>query len=239
MASIRLRRRGLDSVKDICDITGISVPTLYRSWALYARTGSFVKARLLGLGRPRKVYHRDAQYLLHLARYNPTTFLDEYRAMLDKNRHLSLHISTIHRVFLRAGLSVKRVQKMAKERDPVKQADYIRRIGAYSPVCLIFIDEVSKNDRVYARLWGRSRVGERVECSEPFVRGRRVSMLAGMALDKGITAAKVIEGSYTTEEFMKFLREDLVCFDFPIRSSPLMWLCFIIASSYDTVSWAT
>lgn len=141
MASIRLRRRGLDSVKDICDITGISVPTLYRSWALYARTGSFVKARLLGLGRPRKVYHRDAQYLLHLARYNPTTFLDEYRAMLDKNRHLSLHISTIHRVFLRAGLSVKRVQKMAKERDPVKRADYIRRIGAYSPVCLIFIDD--------------------------------------------------------------------------------------------------
>lgn len=36
-------------------------------------------------------------------------------------------------------------------------------------------------------------------------------MLAGMALDEGIIAAKVIEGSFTTNEFMKFLCEDLVC----------------------------
>lgn len=60
MASVRLRHRCLDTVKDIQDITGISVPTLYRSWDLHARTGSFVKARLLALGRRRKVYHRDA-----------------------------------------------------------------------------------------------------------------------------------------------------------------------------------
>lgn len=59
---------------------------------------------------------------------------------------------------------------------------------------LVFLDEVSKNDRVYARLWGRARSGERVECYAPFVRGRRVSMLAGLALDKGIIAAKVVEG---------------------------------------------
>lgn len=36
-------------------------------------------------------------------------------------------------------------------------------------------------------------------------------MHAAMALDEGIVAAKVIEGSYTKEEFMKFLRQDLVC----------------------------
>ncbi|EIM79742.1 uncharacterized protein STEHIDRAFT_36670, partial [Stereum hirsutum FP-91666 SS1] len=111
-----------------------------------------------------------------------------------------------------ADLSVKRVQKLARERDPIKRADFIRRAGRYSPACFVFLDEVSKNDRTYARLWGRAERGERVECYEPFVRGERVSMLAAMALDEGITAAKVVYGSFNAALFIDFLRRDLVRF---------------------------
>lgn len=210
MAAVRLRHRGRDSVKDIIHITTMSRPTLFRTWRKHRLTRSVAHKQPIGAGRQRSVLFRDAEYLLRLARHSPTTFLDEYCRRLHSDRYLPIHFTTIHRFFVRAGLRVKHVQKTARERDPLKRADYIRCIGKHSPACLVFLDEVSKNDRVYARMWGRAGAGEQVECYAPFVRGRWVSMLAALALDKGIIAAKVVEGSFTTESFMTFLRHDLV-----------------------------
>ena len=123
-------------------------------------------------------------------------------------------MTTIHRSLERAGLNVKHVQKMASERDPALRADFIRRIGEYLAHYLISIDEVSKDDRTYTRLWGRAPVGQRAEQHDPFVRKRRYSMLAGLALDEGIIASRVLEGSFTHDTFLEYLRDDLVCFFF-------------------------
>lgn len=119
-------------------------------------------------------------------------------------------MSTLHDSLHRAGLRVKRVQKLASERDPIKRADFVRRIGEYPPQCLVFLDEVSKDNRTYARLWGRAAAGVRVEKHNPFVRKRRLSMLAALAFDKGIIASRVVEGSFTHGTFMEYLRDDLV-----------------------------
>ena len=35
-------------------------------------------------------------------------------------------------------------------------------------------------------------------------------MVAGMALDEGIVAARVVEGSFTKQTFMEYLRDDVV-----------------------------
>ncbi|RXW14516.1 hypothetical protein EST38_g11337 [Candolleomyces aberdarensis] len=137
-------------------------------------------------------------------------FLDEYAARLEEFRHLPVHLSTIHRSLKRAGLSIKRVQKLAKERDPVLCANFVHRIGQYNLLCLISIDEVSKDDRTYARLWGRSPVGERAEQHDPFVRKRRFSMCAAMALNEGIIASRVIKGSFTHNSFYEYLRDDVL-----------------------------
>ena len=48
-------------------------------------------------------------------------------------------------------------------------------------------------------------------------------MLAGMALDRGIIASTVVEGSFNHDLFVNFLREDLVrllCFCFTMNGSP-------------------
>ncbi|KZP25006.1 hypothetical protein FIBSPDRAFT_734767 [Athelia psychrophila] len=154
----------------------------------------------------------DIKYLINLARHNPTLFLDEYARRISDARLLDISLSTIHRSFSRAGINVKHVQKLASERDPIIRADYVRRIAQYPASCLVFLDEVSKDDRTYGRLWGRAPVGSRVEQHQPFVRKRRFSMVAGMALDEGIIAAKVIEGSFDRESFIEFLRDCLVSF---------------------------
>ncbi|KAJ7931930.1 hypothetical protein B0H13DRAFT_1593838 [Mycena leptocephala] len=42
--------------------------------------------------------------------------------------------------------------------------------------------------KTYARLWGRPAVGEHVGVYNPFVRKRRFTAIAALALDKGIIA---------------------------------------------------
>ena len=160
MAALRLRARG-DSVNDIVDIVKFSRKTFFRIQNQYRRRGTVAKAKVLGAGRPRKARRADVQYLLRLAHHKPTLFLDEYQQHLKEYRLLSLSMSTIHREFERAGLSTKRVQKMAAERDPMKRADFVRRISYYPASYLLVLDEVSKDNRTYARLWGRSSRGTR------------------------------------------------------------------------------
>lgn len=210
LAAVHLHNRGLDSVPEIMNITGISRSELYQIWCQHCNTGTVGKAQPVGRGRPRSLVYEDAQQLLSLARYKPTLFLDEYCRYLELHRHLKVSLSTIHKTFTQAGLSVKHVQKMASERSPAKRANFVRCIGEYSAACLFCIDEVSKDDQTYARLWGRSRLGTRAEIHAPFVRGRRLSMIAGLVLDEGIQAARVIEGSYMKDLFLDYLQTDVV-----------------------------
>ena len=213
-AAIRLKNRGRDTDHEIRQITGFSTKTLNRAIRRKQATGSVAKAQAIGRGRPRSLLRRDCDYLLRLARYKPTLFLDEYRRRLEQFRVISVSMTTIHRSLERAGLNVKHVQKMASERDPVLRADFIRCIGEYPAHYLISIDEVSKDDRTCTCLWGRAPVGQRAEQHDPFVRKRRYSMLAGLVLDEGIIASRVLEGSFTHDTFLEYLQDDLVCFSF-------------------------
>jgi hypothetical protein len=173
-------------------------------------TGTVARTPAIGRGRPRLLAQSDAQYLLALAHHNPTLFLDEYHDRLDRYRYMPTSMATIHRTFERARLSVKCVQKMAAERDPIKRADFTRRIGQYPTNYLISIDEVSKDDRTYGQLWGRLGVGHRTEAHQPFVRKHRFSMVAALSLDDGIFGSKVVEGSFQRETFLDFLRDSVV-----------------------------
>jgi transposase len=209
-AAIRLKSRGRDTDYEISQIVGFSTRTLYRARRQKLLTGSAAPAQAVGRGRPRSLLMRDCDYLLRLARHKPTMFLDEYARRLQRYRELSVCIATIHRTLERAGLNVKHVQKMAAERDPVLRAEFIHRIGQYPAHYLLSIDEVSKDDRTYTRLWGRAPVGRRVEQHAPFVRKRRYSMIAALALDEGIVASRVLEGSFTRDTFLEYLRDDVV-----------------------------
>ncbi|KAJ7736646.1 hypothetical protein B0H16DRAFT_1254138, partial [Mycena metata] len=110
----------------------------------------------------------------------------------------------------RAGLSVKRVQRMAAERDPLQAGNFLHRVSAYPAHYLVSIDEMSKDDRTYAILWGRAPVGERAEANIPFVRKRRFSAICALALDKGIIASRVVESSFDRDTFINYLRNDLL-----------------------------
>ena len=187
MTAVRLNAWGFDHPRDISKLTNTSIPHLYKIWAQHSHSGTVVKTSVLAPGHPRLLTQKDTLYLLVLARYKPTRFLDKYIKLLERNWFLAVSTSTIHCTFERAGLSVKHVQKLAKERSKSKWAKYVYRIGRYSPVCLLFLDE-----------------------AQPFVRKRRFSLVGGLALDEGIVCSRVLEGSYTWETFLESLWEDVV-----------------------------
>ncbi|KAH9924248.1 hypothetical protein B0H21DRAFT_701077 [Amylocystis lapponica] len=132
-------------------------------------TGDVATAQALGRGWPQKLLREDCEYLLHLAHHKSSLFLDEYSHRLRENRYLPVSLQTIHQTLECAELSAKHVQKLTAEQDLIIHADIIWRISQYPTEYLICLDEVSKDDRTYARLWGRCAVGLQVEQHAPFV----------------------------------------------------------------------
>ena len=73
----------------------------------------------------------------------------------------------------------------------------------------IVVDETSKDQRIYARRYGRAPHGHRAELTDVFVRGDRYSLCAALTLD-GYIAARAIPGSYDADEFYSFIAEEVV-----------------------------
>lgn len=82
-------------------------------------------------------------------------------------------------------------------------------MAKYSPDEVGFLDEMSKDERVIGRRYGRSLMGTRAAKKKVFVRGRRTSLEALLSLD-GIVAGTVVEGSMTKDLFLKYLENIVV-----------------------------
>ncbi|OAX39031.1 hypothetical protein K503DRAFT_740181 [Rhizopogon vinicolor AM-OR11-026] len=85
----------------------------------------------MGFSRPRILHFEDLHYLLRLVHHRPDWFFDEMLDLLDDNRLVAVHFSTIYRELVRAGISCKRLKKIARERNEEHRADFIRRMAQY------------------------------------------------------------------------------------------------------------
>jgi transposase len=139
------------SLNEILDCVGFSRMTFYRIKKLYDETGVVVKPRSEYIGRPRIFNLGDLQYFLELVQHSPDWFLDELTRLMQQNRFISIHYTTIHRTLARAGISLKKLHKVAKERNEDLRADFKRRMAQYAPDELLFkfIDETSKDERTH------------------------------------------------------------------------------------------
>ena len=99
------------------------------------------------------------------------------------------------------------------ERNEALCADFIARMAQFSPEELGFIDEVSKDERMVGRRYGRSRRGTRARKSQPFVRGRRTSTVGVLSVE-GFVAGTSVEGSLTKAAFLHWMEFTVVSFFF-------------------------
>jgi len=176
---------------------------------LWRETGDVINHPIGLPGRPCALHFNDVNYLIWLVNHRPTWFLNELLDLLNTNRFITTHFTTIHRELVYASISLKKLRKIAKERDEDKWAEFVQQMSQYSPEEIGFIDETSKDERTAFRQNGRVRKGVRAQRKGVFVRGRHLSAVGLLTLD-GIAASNVIEGSFTTEKFVHFLEHDVV-----------------------------
>jgi transposase len=132
LAAVRLHERGILTTREILECVGFSRRTFLRICKLYRETGDVVKPRSEYIGRPRALNIEDVAYLTELVQHRPDWFLDELAGLVQRNRFISLHYTTIHRELHRAGISLKKLRKVAKERNEDVRADFMRRMAHYT-----------------------------------------------------------------------------------------------------------
>jgi transposase len=208
LAAIRLYEKNLLSLDDILDCCGLSEQTFWHVHKPFQETGDVEPPTCTTRGRP-KLHFDDITYLLALVHQRPDWFLDELLDLLDTNRFVSVHYTTIHRELEHAGVSVKKLRNIAKEHNEDLRADFIRQMGQYSAEEIGFLNEFSKDERTIQRRRGCTKKGRQACMRGVFVCGRRVSGEGLLTLD-GIVASTVVEGSMTREKFLYFLKHTVV-----------------------------
>jgi len=209
IAAIKLYERDLLDLGDILDCCGLSERTFYRILKLWRETGDVIHPSRSLPGRLRSLDHNDVQYLLRLIQENPDYFLDELLHLLKTNRFISVHYATIYRELKRRGVSLKKLERVAKERNDEIRAEFIGRMAQYGPEEIGFIDESSKDERTICRRFGRARKGTQAAKQQVFIRGRRTT-ITGLLSMNGLVAGTVVEGSMTKAMFMEFLEFTVV-----------------------------
>ena len=125
LAAVRLYQGNHLPLDDILDCLKISESTFYRVLSLWNTTGDVVQHTFAICGCPRILHFDDVDYLKRLVKARPDWFLDELLSLLETNRFISAHYSTIHRELVRANISTKKLKTIAAERNENLRADFI------------------------------------------------------------------------------------------------------------------
>jgi hypothetical protein len=105
--------------------------------------GDVVSDRPTGVcGRVRHLDREDIEYLHD----NPDYFLNELADLTRTNRFIAIHFTTVFNELERAGMSRKKLRRIASERNEELRAAFISRMAQYDASELGFIDEVSKDE---------------------------------------------------------------------------------------------
>ena len=141
-----------------------------------------------------------------------TVYLDEIQEQLLSCCSVKVSIPTLTHTLRRLHFTHKDVSGKALECNDRLCAVYINRMAdlVTDPEMLMFGDEVHKDERTSNRWTGWSRRGSRCIQRKCFVWEKRFSILPILTLD-GIIAHDIVEGSVTSERFVEFLQELVVC----------------------------
>lgn len=193
-AAIHLHEQGILQLNEILDCVGFSWMTFYQIKKLYDETGVVVKPRSEYIGHPCIFNLEDLQYLLELVQHCPDWFLDKLTRLMQQNCFISIHYTTIHRTLAHAGISLKKLHKVAKERNKDLHADFKRQMAQYAPDELLFIDKTSKDEQTQTQRYGQAKKSKCASMKGVFVRGRHFTVVAALTTN-GIIVGHIVEGS--------------------------------------------
>jgi transposase len=202
------------SNEDICYIFHVSPRSLYRWRAIFEEFGTVTKPPSHLRGRERLISLAVLSAVKEIFFHDPSVMLDELVWYLAIHHDIAISQSALQATLVRAGLTRKMLQKIAKERNEASRDDFrgcIQDPDTFSGTGMEFVtvDESSKDERTLARHYGRSPIGQPAIYSHQFVRDDRYTLTAAMST-RGYIATRIVEGSMDAFEFFDFIVEDVV-----------------------------
>ena len=164
------------------------------------------------MGRPRTPSSADLAFISAIINHRPSVYLDELQDELWLKCNVRSTLPTLSRALEQLGVTRKAISARTYERNEFSRALYMNRIAEEVPdpnIMLMFIDEAARDERTISRRFRRSGKGICCTTQRPFVRGTHYSIIPAITLD-GIIAYNIVEGPVDTEQFVKFLKEQVV-----------------------------
>ena len=148
------------------------------------------------------------QWLLNEYINDPLMYLDEARNKFVQHWGTSISISLVWRILVDGGFTRKVIERRAIE---VKDSDIVRfayelNSLTWSPDNLLFLDEVSFDNRGMLRKRGYSVKGSKVLIRGEFIRKPRVSLLCFINAN-GLVESFMTEGTFNRLKFFGYIKE--------------------------------
>jgi transposase len=199
------------TVKEISDILGIGLSTVYRVLQNYKSYGTPHNLLAEPQGRKPLLDNEHLGFICRAVRENPVIYQDKIQLLLHLEYGFSVSIPTISCALSKLKITHVRVARAAAERNATLRLgfkDYARRIIQY-PDQALFLDESAKDQQTFECRFGWTEQGARCEVLFPFIRGQRYSLLAALGAS-GIVASEVYEGAVNAERFYVFMQDFIV-----------------------------
>jgi transposase len=201
------------NIKEICVLLGLKKTVVYQTLSHVRAYGVPYNPQIYNAGGRKCVLSQaDLKFIVALLNHRHSIYVDEIQERLSNEHETFVSITTLLCTLQRLGYSHKAVSARALERDNLLCSAFMNRITdeVMNPDMLMFVDEAARNKRTSARMKGWSLVGKRCMQRRYFGRGQRFSILPILTLDSIITY-DIVPGAVTSERFLQFLRELVVC----------------------------
>ena len=157
--------------------------------------------------RADKTPEADKRALIAIVTDEPQLFLSEIAEELRYKTGRDYNEGACYYELRKAGISLKKLRKKARQRDQAKRHAYWARViellaNGGSREMLCFADETAKDTRALRRWRGWGWVGSPVETTELFYKGKLVSILAFYGF-KGFIDYHHKEGAYSGDDFFE------------------------------------
>ena len=135
----------------IQDYLTVSVGTVYNTCKVFFETGS-VEPRKPDRTNARMLSQYDEMLVIQLIMESPSLYLGEMCHKINILTGISVNPSTICRLLHRDGLTRKKIQQVASQRNGIFRGDFMAEMQFFNVDQLVWLDETGCNNRDHIKL---------------------------------------------------------------------------------------
>ncbi|XP_065074203.1 uncharacterized protein LOC135698238 [Ochlerotatus camptorhynchus] len=189
----------------LATIYGKSLATICSWIKKYDQNGLFRRKQREQVYKKFRVGMRS--WLAQLYMREPMLFLDEAKEKFQKRFHITISVSSICAILHECGLSRKTIERRAIQIRDTEIVRFVTELMAiqWDIYNLIFLDEVSFDNRDMLRRKGYGVIGQKVIYRGEFCRKPRVSLLCFLGMN-GMLDSFSTQGTFTRNKFFACCR---------------------------------